>query len=678
MIGSFSIGRLILCAAAVCLWAVPSQVNGADPELELLLVLDGETAGDQFGVVVSGLGDVNGDGYDDFLISAPYNASAGANTGRTYIYLGGPVVDGTPDLIISGPVENAYLGPGAGAGDVNGDGYDDFLVGAWGYAGRTGRAWLYLGGPVLSGTPHLTFDGETTWSMFGNYLAALGDVNNDTHNDFLIMAPWWGGYHGRAYVYFGGPGLDNVADLVFNGPAGGEFGTGTAAGRDYNGDGHNDMLIGAYKSGSGRCWLFNGGPGLDGVADMMFSGTVSIGWYSSPLRPAGDVNGDGYDDFLSGERAPYNNAVPGSAYLYFGGPGIDATPDLVLTGEMPDDGYGAAAGVGDLNGDGFGDFVVGAYDNDETGDNAGKAYVYFGGSTPDATPEYTMTGEAAGDNYGIIAEALGDINGDGTPDFAVTAYMHDATGENSGRVYIYTLKSLVVMDIKPTSCPNPLNVKKFGDLPNNAKSKKGGILPVAILGSASLDVHDIDVSSLLLEGVAPIRHNYEDVAAPVENGDECECTTAGPDGFMDLTLKLEKSEIIATLGSVGTGDLVELTLTGDLLDGTPFDASDCVTILAEKLPVFSGESGDGVVLGPAVPNPFNPITRISYVLPSEGFVTLSVHDVTGKLVTRLISQTQGAGEHAVEWDAKGQPSGIYFCRIEVGAFVDTRKMILLK
>ena len=237
---------------------------------------------------------------------------------------------------------------------------------------------------------------------------------------------------------------------------------------------------------------------------------------------------------------------------------------------------------------------------------------------------------------------------------------------------------IVHLDIKPTSCPNPLNVKKFGDLPNNAKSKKGGILPVAILGSASLDVHDIDVSSLILEGVAPIRSNYEDVAAPVENGDECECTTAGPDGFMDLTLKFEKREIIATLGAVATGDLVELTLTGVLLDGTPFDASDCVTILAEKLPMFSGEGEDGVVLGPAVPNPFNPITRISYVLPSEGFVTLSVHDVTGKLVTRLVSQTQGAGEYVVEWDAKGQPSGIYFCRIEVGAFVDTRKMILLK
>ena len=92
-----------------------------------------------------------------------------------------------------------------------------------------------------------------------------------------------------------------------------------------------------------------------------------------------------------------------------------------------------------------------------------------------------------------------------------------------------------------------------GNLSASSDAKRGGVLPVAVLGTMDVDVDDINVSSLLLEGVAPLRHSYEDVAAPVEDGEECECTTAGPDGYMDLTLKFQKSEIAAALGAVSDG-----------------------------------------------------------------------------------------------------------------------------
>jgi hypothetical protein len=137
---------------------------------------------------------------------------------------------------------------------------------------------------------------------------------------------------------------------------------------------------------------------------------------------------------------------------------------------------------------------------------------------------------------------------------------------------------VVPMDIKPTSCPNPFNLKYFDD-PENAKSMKGGVLPVALLGTEFLDVHDIDVTSLLLEGVAPVRYAYEDVTTPVYG--ECECTTLGPDGYTDLTLKFAVRAITVALGAVQPGDVVELTLTGKLLDGTPFETTDCVKILGE-------------------------------------------------------------------------------------------------
>lgn len=123
------------------------------------------------------------------------------------------------------------------------------------------------------------------------------------------------------------------------------------------------------------------------------------------------------------------------------------------------------------------------------------------------------------------------------------------------------------VDIKPTSCPNPLNVKS------------NGVLPVAILGSAEYDVTQVDTTTILLEGVAPLRWSLEDVAGPVgPDAEECECTTAGPDGYLDLTLKFKKQDVVAAIGSVDDGLVLPLFLTWDLLDGTPQQGSDCVWI----------------------------------------------------------------------------------------------------
>ncbi len=126
----------------------------------------------------------------------------------------------------------------------------------------------------------------------------------------------------------------------------------------------------------------------------------------------------------------------------------------------------------------------------------------------------------------------------------------------------------VDIDIKPRSCPNPLN------------TKRRGVLPVAILGTPDFDASEIDGSSILLEGVPPIRDSVRDVNAPVtDEQDDCDCTTEGPDGFDDLTLKFWTQEIVAAIGPVNDGDELVLTLTGNLLDGTPIEGQDCVLIL---------------------------------------------------------------------------------------------------
>jgi len=131
----------------------------------------------------------------------------------------------------------------------------------------------------------------------------------------------------------------------------------------------------------------------------------------------------------------------------------------------------------------------------------------------------------------------------------------------------------VEVDIKPGSCPNPLNVKSKG------------VLPVAELGSAEFDVFNIDPASIRLEGVAPVRSSYEDLATPVsDKTDDCGCTTEGPDGYIDLTLKFNMKEIVEALGEVNDGDLLELILTGaltEVFDGTPIEGSDCVVIIVK-------------------------------------------------------------------------------------------------
>jgi len=149
---------------------------------------------------------------------------------------------------------------------------------------------------------------------------------------------------------------------------------------------------------------------------------------------------------------------------------------------------------------------------------------------------------------------------------------------NSGSAYIF--KNIcepppirVPLDIKPGSCPNPLNVDSKGNL------------PVAILGSEDFDVNAIDIASIRLEGVAPIRSSYEDVATPVSDGNQCECNTEGPDGYTDLTLKFKTREIVEALliehGELVDGEELVLTLTGELSDATPIEGTDCVLILGK-------------------------------------------------------------------------------------------------
>jgi hypothetical protein len=317
------------------------------------------------------------------------------------------------------------------------------------------------------------------------------------------------------------------------------------------------------------------------------------------------------------------------------------------------------------------------YDGD--GEISNPTTDFIGSTAPIEIGDYMAYGSSGWQPFAGTIDEVAVYNRALTPAEVQQHYQNGLNGygycEQSGAVTAY-------FDIKPGSCPNPLSTKPFDNAAKNLNAKQGGVLPVAILGTAIFDVSEIDVSTVRLEGLEPLRYGYEDVTAPFADGDECECTTADPDGYLDLTLKFQKSEVVAWIGGAAKGDVVRLTVTGQLEDGTPFEGTDCVTIV-------SGEREDreslgrDVLLHPAVPNPFNPTTTVSFTLPEGAKVTLSIYDVEGKLVRTLVDETVAEGYQEHVWDGKDASgsavsSGVYFYRLTAGDRTLTKKMILLK
>jgi hypothetical protein len=250
----------------------------------------------------------------------------------------------------------------------------------------------------------------------------------------------------------------------------------------------------------------------------------------------------------------------------------------------------------------------------------------------------------------------------------------------------------VAFDVKPGSCPNPLNWKI------NPKGKS--VIPAAICGSGELDVRDIDISSLRLLGeLEPVRSGYEDVSAPVEGDGDCACTKEGPDGYLDLTLKFDRRAVLEMLHLLPEADSYLLTVTGLLADGERIEGNDCVHPVGRG----QGSPGDGLVADSGsgdkrtlegsgaetaatlrnYPNPFNPMTEIRFSLPEGAHVTLDIYNVAGHRVATLADEHLEAGAHAVTWNGtgiSGQPvaSGVYFYRLRTGTVDITKKMLLLR
>jgi hypothetical protein len=376
---------------------------------------------------------------------------------------------------------------------VNGDGYDDVLVGV------TSRelndqavVLLFLGGPNgLSQTPNWIGRGigKSDHYRYGWSMAGAGDVNDDGYDDIIIGDP---GYddssllvrEGRAYVYYGGKrGISRRRPLIIDGA--GHFAISVASAGDVNSDGFDDVIIGESfyfddARPTGRALVFFGFPGglrrtAAWTAVLDESNFSNFGY---EVAGAGDVNHDGYDDILVGQ--PYLtgggvtglNPHAGRWYVFHGGPG---GPDLVpaMFVEEPfwgeNIGFGLSlAGAGDVNGDGTSDVVAGFWTGDHAGFDRGTGFIHFG--SPGGfvtTPDRFFDGTTYGASGGAVAGA-GDVNGDGLDDIVVgNMDHHNEHGQRVGSASLFFGKNTAAKEARdvPSSStvvlhpnhPNPFN-----------------------------------------------------------------------------------------------------------------------------------------------------------------------------------------------------------------------------
>ena len=477
-------------------------------------IIQGDAAGDQAGWSVSGAGDVNGDDIDDLIVGARLGDDGDYNAGEAYIIYGkAGSTRGMVDLtglaasdgfIIQGDSFGDQAGRSvSGAGDINGDGIDDLIVGApFANDGSTleistlppGEAYVIYG---KAGTTRGTIDvtgldasdgfvilSDILEDRVGLSVSGAGDINGDGIADLIIGADGFAGgpQAGDAYVIYGKAGMTRAAiDLTGIAASDGFLikssdddaaaGHSVSAAGDVNGDGIDDLIVGApYSLNGGSAYVIYGMAGatrgtvnLVGLSEydgFIVQGDAAGDGAGFSVSGVGDANGDGIDDLIVGAPSASDGGIEaGVAYVIYGSAPLPFAPAAIdLTTLIPARGFivqGDAAGdnagfsvsdAGDINGDGIGDFIVGAPDNDAGGANAGAAYVVYGRAgttrtlvdltTLAAADGFVIQGDAAGDRLARGVSGAGDVNGDGIDDLVVgTLYGNDG-GTQAGEAYV--------------------------------------------------------------------------------------------------------------------------------------------------------------------------------------------------------------------------------------------------
>ncbi|PWV56881.1 FG-GAP-like repeat-containing protein [Chitinophaga sp. S165] len=440
---------------------------------------------------VSGAGDLNNDGYDDVIVGVPRYKNGQEEEGAAFIYYSSSNgINPNVYTILESNIEHAQFGyTVVAAGDINGDGSPDIVIGAPQYdqaplSGFRGRFYVYKGTPVgLTTTPSEIIDGSTDNAFLGEVLSAAGDVNGDGYDD-IIAGEYYAinqyGDPGIVWIYYGSPfGLNGMAPTMLEGSVhNGTFGRSASGAGDVNGDGYDDIILGSIHAlgplpFQGNVQIYYGSIyGIDMNPNVVLNGhTENFGY---KVASAGDINHDGFDDVLvSAPRffLPFGDTV----FVYHGsGNGVDAIPEAALPSPQDNVGYGASiAGAGDLNADGFADIVIGSWLESNGQSMEGTAYVHYGraiGLNP--IPGATIQSNQVNANLGTGVACAGDVNHDGFDDLIVGApnYAVPAAQVREGGAFIYhgisvnpglTAGNLAAESLLPSTASAIATVKAF-------------------------------------------------------------------------------------------------------------------------------------------------------------------------------------------------------------------------
>ncbi len=435
-------------------YMTPVDVYGSWPAPQFAWSAEGDQAFASLGISISRVGNLRGNGDGAILVGAPHYGSGGA----VFVYYeSGGVLSTTPDLVITSTEASALLGWSvASAGDVNLDGFEDVIVGATGCSHPEvdeGCAYVYLGSSAgLSTTPAWSAESNQKYAGFGYTVGSAGDVNNDGVSDVFVSAPNFTNGHsseGKISVYYGSQtnGLSTTPNWEKEGDqSNAYFGFSANAAGDMNGDGMDDLLIGAPNArqnlpGEGKAFIFYGSSnGLANIAGWSVLGGQANAHLGEAVA-AGDFTGDGRNDLVIGAPGYDHGEIDeGVAFVYLNSlDGLRTVAGWAGEGNQSGANYGIAlAHAGDVNQDGYDDFLVGASRFPVSSVSNGKVFLHFGtGNGINTIHTWNMEGNQAYSNYGYSVGSAGDVNGDGFDDILVAAPLWDQGQVDEGLIQIF-------------------------------------------------------------------------------------------------------------------------------------------------------------------------------------------------------------------------------------------------
>ena len=652
--------------------------------------IDGTAADDFSGVSVSGAGDINGDGFADVVIGATgVDTAGGGAAGAAYVVFGSGSVfassidlsalDGSNGFRLDGTGTASFTGGSvSSAGDVNGDGIDDLIVGT----DLANTSYVVFGSnsgfasnielSTLDGSNGFRFGGIDSGDRTGSSVSGAGDVNGDGFDDLIAGAPGGdaGGNlnAGESFVVFGSSGgfaprlgltsLDGNNGFRLDGIDGlDRSGRSVSGAGDINGDGLADVIIGAYRGDpngnqfAGQSFvIFGSSKGfsaslslstLDGSNGFRLDGIVAGDETGISVSGAGDVNGDGIDDLIIGaSRGDPGNQIlnAGQVYVVFGSTDsfaatvdladLDGTNGFRLNGIDIYDLAGIAVdGAGDFNGDGLADMLIGA----SRAGLAGESYVVFGSSggfasnislsTLDGSDGFRLDGVSEDGRSGASVSNAGDVNGDGYSDLIIGAFAADPSGNSrAGESYVVfggpngPGSAVPAYNFAPT-----ITVGHLAVLENSAIS--------SVVGSAV--VNDLDAGDTL---TVSITRGNEDGAFAIDN--DGEITVAGTLDHENLAARVLTIEVTDSKGYVAR--TTATIAVRDLADG--FFAHDGLDL--QNLNGANGFRIDGVDSG-----------------DNSGRSVSDAGDVNGDGIDDLIVGADGAGNSGSAYVLFGSTNG---------------------